>query len=166
MSLPIFFAIAAIKVGTCLSQAPPLPPNLQNCPIKSGNMRDLGVCEPDWYPLPQGRASDAAIVPNAGQVWGDIVPGQSQSSLCKWLPPPAGSPPSERGQCQTDISWIISSAQLNKGLFNDTMFNYMLKFQLYGSCYRSTQVRRLAIPATSQPAPFGPPIQRHLEWFD
>lgn len=105
-------------------------------------MPDLGYCEPDWYPITHGQAWDPAIVPNEDiQTWGDIVPGQQQASLCKWSPPAAGSQPGARGTCKTDISWIISSANIRKTLFDSQMMNYILRFQLYGACYRSTQAR-------------------------
>jgi hypothetical protein len=144
MCLTIIMFVAAANAVFCVAQGPAPPAQLQNCPDRGGgNMPDLGYCEPDWYPLTQGAAWTPVIVPNAGQVWGDIQPGQASSSLCKWFAPPPGSPPSARGQCKTDISWITASAQLNKSLFNDAMFNYLLRFQLFGACYRSTQVRRL-----------------------
>lgn len=108
---------------------------------ESGNMPDLGYPEPYWYPISQGSAAAPAIVPKKSvQVWGDIVPGDTAASICKWAPPPAGSPPSDRGLCKTDISWITASANLKKSLFNDPVINYILRFQLYGACYRSTQV--------------------------
>ena len=111
----------------------------------NGNMPDLGYPEPYWYPIVQGNAAAPAIVPKPSvQVWGNILPGTKGSKLCKWQAPPLGSPPSERGTCRTDISWLTAAANLKKSLFSDPVFNYILRFQLYGACYRSTQVRSAA----------------------
>ena len=109
--------------------------------VSTGNMPDLGYPEPYWYPIVQGNAADAVIVPKpAIQEFGDILPYTAGSSVCKWFAPLPGSPPSERGTCKTDISWITASAGFKKSAFDDTMINYILRFQLYGACYRSTQV--------------------------
>ena len=107
----------------------------------NGNMPDLGYPEPNWYPISQGNAAAPAIVPKSSiQTWGTITPGTKVSSICKYDPPKADAPPDDRGKCRTDISWITASANLKKSLFDDTVFNYILRFQLQGACYRSTQV--------------------------
>ena len=147
-------ALAVAASLLCATIVRAQQPQPLQCPSKSGNMPDLGYCEPDWYPIPHGQAWDPAIVPNEDiQTWGAIQPGQQQASLCKWFPPEAGSQPGARGTCKTDISWIISSANIRKSLFDSQMMNYILRFQLYGACYRSTQVcllsRAFALASTS-----------------
>jgi hypothetical protein len=108
----------------------------------TGNMPYLGFPEPYWYPITQGNAAAPAIVPKPLiQVFGDVVPYTNGSTVCKWFAPPVGSPPTNRGTCKTDISWITASAGLKKSVFDDPVVNYILRFQLQGACYRSTQVR-------------------------
>lgn len=107
-----------------------------------GNMPDLGYPEPDWYPISQGKSDNPAIVLNKQvQTWGTIEPGDKGTSVCKWSAPSGNSQPGDRGSCKTDISWMIASANLRSSLFDDPAFNYILRFQLYGACYRSTQAR-------------------------
>lgn len=116
-----------------------------------GNMPDLGYPEPDWYPISQGDSSDPAITVNKQvQTWGGVAPGDKGASVCKWSPPSGKSQGSDRGSCKTDISWLIASANLESSLFEDPVFNYILRFQLYGACYRSTQARSSPLRSLSR----------------
>lgn len=109
--------------------------------VGGGNMPDLGYPEPYWYPISQGDAADPVFkAKKAIQLWGAITPGSKKASICKWEAPAAGDPAGSRGTCKTDISWITASAGFKKSAFNDPVLNYILRFQLYGACYRSTQV--------------------------
>lgn len=112
--------------------------------VNTGNMRDLGFPEPNWYPIRQGRAKDAAVIYNqTTTVWGDIAPYTTANvSLCKWTNTVDNG---GRGICQTDISWIHAAVGLAKSVFSDPVVNYILRFHLEGACYRSTQVRHLCV---------------------
>jgi hypothetical protein len=109
--------------------------------VDTGNMRDLGYQEPNWYPIVQGDQTAPVVNVNpATQVWGDIQPYSSTASpLCKFFP---GTENGGRGSCKTDLSWIHSAAGLTKEVFSDPVVNYILRFHIEGACYRSTQVCR------------------------
>jgi hypothetical protein len=135
------FLASALVAGLCAGCCANAP---RETTKNSGNMLDLGYPEPYWYPISQGSAAAPAVVPKPSiQVWGDIMPGTKGASVCKYSEPPAGSPPAARGSCRTDISWITASANLKDSIFDDPVFNYILRYQLYGACYRSTQARPL-----------------------
>lgn len=104
--------------------------------LNTGNMRDLGYPEPNWYPIVQGNASAPAVVINpTTQVWGDIAPYTTgNSSLCKWS---ASQENAGRGSCKTDVSWIHSAVGLSKAVFDDPVVNYILRCVLsLDCCYR------------------------------
>jgi hypothetical protein len=107
--------------------------------VDTGNMRDLGYAEPNWYPIVQGKAEDPVVSPPLTAFWGNLQPGSAGNPpLCKWF---ASEENGGRGSCKTDLSWIHSALGFTREIFNDPVVNYILRFHLNGACYRSTQVR-------------------------
>jgi hypothetical protein len=120
MSLVTLHVCLAAVVALCLC-------GQSSAQLDTGNMRDLGYPEPNWYPIVQGNASSNVIVINPlTQHWGTISPYQTggNASLCKWFPPADGI---GRGTCKTDVSWIHSALGLSKALFDDPVVNYILR---------------------------------------
>jgi hypothetical protein len=103
------------------------------------SMPDLGYAEPRWSKVDEGRAEeDAIVVDNRTQVWGDVVPkAQGNPPLCKWT---EHTDNNGKGRCRTDISWLHSAIGVDKKFFNNKLINYIIRFHLFGACYRTTVV--------------------------
>jgi hypothetical protein len=103
-----------------------------------GFMKDLGYAEPEWQNILQSQYSDPIFtIKDTEQIWGTVAPFTGGGPLCKYAPDPAGG----RGTCKTDVSWLHSAIGMTKTLFTDPLALYIMKFQVHGACYRSTQVR-------------------------
>lgn len=105
--------------------------------LNTGNMRDLGYPEPNWYPIVQGNATAQAVVINpTTQHWGIVEPYTAgNASLCKWFP---AADNVGRGSCKTDVSWIHAAVGLSKAVFDDPVVNYILRC----ACESCSQVHR------------------------
>jgi hypothetical protein len=117
--------------------------------LNTGNMRDLGYPEPDWYPITQGNASTNVVVINPNtQHWGIIEPyAAGNASLCKWFPTADNG---GRGSCKTDVSWIHSAVGLSKSVFADPVVNYILRCATCVSLHAHYSLSVFDPPAHSQ----------------
>lgn len=92
-------------------------------------MDDLGYPEPDWKFIGPGNHENDVLQLGPNQVFDNIQPGTAGRSVCEFVD----------NKCKTQVGWIAAAHNLTKDFFDDPEINYLLRFPLYGACYKSTQ---------------------------